>query len=181
MVAGALVELADQFAGGGEHDRIETAAAVGLPCREDVLGQRGQVADMDSSLVEVEAERFGSAVAEGDGCGAFGGVAEPVQLCEPDRSVGVGDVAEDAAGADRGKLLVITDQPNIPAASDNEADRGVKGKGVGHSGLVDHRQGRRPNFPGPVGQVMLIEGPGEFGEGIGDSADLEVSDLLFAP
>ena len=45
--AGALVELADQFAGGGEHDRIQAAAPVGLPGREDVLGERGEVADMD--------------------------------------------------------------------------------------------------------------------------------------
>jgi hypothetical protein len=36
--AGALVELADKFPGGGEHDRIKTAAAVGLPGGEDILG-----------------------------------------------------------------------------------------------------------------------------------------------
>jgi hypothetical protein len=62
--------------------------------------RRGEVADVDATLVEVEAERFGSAVAEGEGCEAFGGVGEPVQLGEPGCSVGVGDVAEDAAGAD---------------------------------------------------------------------------------
>ena len=172
MGAGALVELADQFAGGGEHDRIQAAAPVGLPGREDLLGERGEVADMDSSLVEVEAERFGPAVAEGEGGGAFGGVGEPVQLGEPERSVGVGDVAEHAAGADRGKLLVVTDQPNTAAASDDEMDGGVKGQGVGHPGLVDHHQGRRPNPAGPAGQVVLAGGPGEFGEGVGDSADL---------
>jgi len=64
--------------------------------------RRGEVADVDATLVEVEAERFGSAVAEGEGCEAFGGVGEPVQLGEPGCSVGVGDVAEDAAGADCG-------------------------------------------------------------------------------
>jgi hypothetical protein len=61
--AGPLVELADQFAGGGEHDRIQAAAPVGLPGGEDIFGEGGEVADMDSSLVEVEAERFGPAVA----------------------------------------------------------------------------------------------------------------------
>ena len=45
--AGALVELADQFAGGGEHDRIQAAAPVGLPGGEDLLGEGGEVADMD--------------------------------------------------------------------------------------------------------------------------------------
>ena len=127
MVAGALVELADQFAGGGEHDRIQAAAPVGLPGREDLLGEGGEVADMDSSLVEVEAERFGPAIAEGEGCEAFGGVGEPVQLGEPDRSVGVGDVAEHAAGADRGELLVVTDQPDTAAASDDEVRRRRQG------------------------------------------------------
>ena len=78
-------------------------------------------------LVEVEAERFGSAVAEGEGGGAFGGVGEPVQLGEPDGSVGVGDVAEHAAGADRGELLVVTDQPNTAAASDDEVRRRRQG------------------------------------------------------
>jgi hypothetical protein len=172
VVAGALVELADQLPGGGEHDRIEAAAPVGLPGREDFFGERGEVADMHSSLVEVEAERFGPAVAEGEGGGAFGGVGEPVQLSKPDRSVGVGDVAEHPASADRGELLVVTDQPNTAAASDDEIDGGVQGQSVGHPGLVDHHQGRRPNPAGPAGQVVAVEGPGEFGEGVGDSADL---------
>jgi hypothetical protein len=149
--AGPLVELADQLAGGGEHDRVKAPAAVGLPGREDVVGERGEVPDMDSSLVEVEAERFGPAVAEGEGCEAFGGVGEPEQLGEPDHSVGVGDVAEHPAGADRGKLLVVTDQPNTGAASDDEVGGGVQGKGVGHPGLVNHDQGRWPNPAGPVG------------------------------
>ena len=82
---------------------------------------------MDSSLVEVEAERFGPAVAEGEGGGAFGGVGEPVQFGEPERSVGVGDVAERAAGADRGELLVVTDQPDTAAASDDEVRRRRQG------------------------------------------------------
>ena len=86
--------------------------------------------------------------------------------------MGVGDVAEGAAGADGGELLVVTDQPNTAAASDDEVDGGVKGKGVGHPGLVNHNQGRRPNRPGPVGQVVLDGGPGEFGEGVGGAADL---------
>ena len=47
VVAGALVELADQFAGGGEHDRIQAAAPVGLPGGEHLLGERGEVPDMD--------------------------------------------------------------------------------------------------------------------------------------
>ena len=42
----------------------------------------------------------------------FGGVGEAVQLGELEGAVGVCDVAEDAAGADRGELLIITNQPD---------------------------------------------------------------------
>ena len=42
---------------------------------------------MDASPVKVEAERFGSAVTEGEAGGGFGGVGEPVQLGEPERAV----------------------------------------------------------------------------------------------
>ena len=53
------------------------------------------------------------------------------------------DVAEDTAGADRGELLIITDQPHTPTATDHELDGGVEGQGVGHPGFVDDHQGRR--------------------------------------
>ena len=39
-----------------------------------------------------------------------------MQLGEAERAVGVFDVAEDAAGADRGELLIITDQPDTRTA-----------------------------------------------------------------
>jgi hypothetical protein len=164
--AGALVELADQFTGRGEHDRIQAIAAVGQPGSEDVLGQSGEVPDMDSSLVEVEAERFGLPVAEGEGSGAFAGVGEPVQLGEPERSVGVGDIAKDPAGADRAELLIVTDQPHTPAAAHHILHGGVQGNGVGHPGLINHHQRRPPN-PCPVGRIVVVDGPGEFGDGIG--------------
>jgi hypothetical protein len=38
-----------------------------------------------------------------------------VQLGEMKGAVGVCDVAEDAAGADRGELLIIPDEPNTAA------------------------------------------------------------------
>ena len=73
--AGPLVELGDQVAGGGEHDRVQAGGAVGLPGGEDVLGHGGQVADVDAVAVEVEAERLGVALAQREGGGAFGRVA----------------------------------------------------------------------------------------------------------
>ena len=58
--AGALVELGDQLAGGGEHDRVQPGRSVGSPGGEDILGDGGEVADVDPAVVEVEAERLGS-------------------------------------------------------------------------------------------------------------------------
>jgi hypothetical protein len=59
------------------------------------------------------------------------------------RTVDVLDVAEDAAGADRGELLIITDQSDTRAAVNSEPDGGVEGEGVGHAGFIDDHQGRR--------------------------------------
>ncbi len=59
MGAGALVEFGDAFAGGGEHDRVESVVAVGAPGVEQVVGHGGFVADVDAVLVEVEAEGCG--------------------------------------------------------------------------------------------------------------------------
>ena len=47
--------------------------------------------------------------------------------------MGLFDVAEDATGADRGELLIITNQPDTPTTSDHELDGGVEGEGVGHA------------------------------------------------
>ena len=69
-------------------------------------------------------------------------------------AVGVGDVAEHAAGADRGQLLVVTDQPDTPPRPMTNCDGGVEGEGVGHAGLVDDDQGRRADRCRPVGQVV---------------------------
>ena len=57
---------------------------------------------MDALLVEVEAERFGSAVAESQGGGRFGRVGESVQLTQPEGAIAGLDVAEHPASTDRG-------------------------------------------------------------------------------
>ena len=73
VVAGAGVQLGDEVAGGGEHDRVQAGGSVGLPGVEHVVGDRGQVADVDAVVVEVEAECFGVPIAEGEAGGALGG------------------------------------------------------------------------------------------------------------
>ena len=54
--------------------------------------------------------------------------------------MGLFDVAEDTAGADRGELLIITDQPDTRTAIDGELHGGVEGEGVGHAGFIDDHQ-----------------------------------------
>ena len=71
--------------------------------------------------------------------------------------MGVCDVAEDAAGADRGELLIITDQADTGTATDGELDGGVEGEGVGHAGFVDDHQGRRADRGRPVRQVAVLQ------------------------
>ena len=73
VVAGFPVEFGDEFAGWGEHDRIEAFRAVVLPGGEHLVGAGVQVADVASLVVQVEAYGLGFAVAEGEGVGGFGG------------------------------------------------------------------------------------------------------------
>jgi hypothetical protein len=122
---GALVELADQFPGRGQHDRVQALAAIGLPGLENIVEGGGGVSDVDASPVEVVPERLRPAVAKGEGGGSFGRVDEAVQLTQPDRAVPCLDVTEYAAGADRGELLIITDQPDTATTANNELDGGV--------------------------------------------------------
>ena len=59
VVAGPLVEDADQLAGRGQHDGVAAVAAVGLPRVEGGVKGGGRVADVDALPVEVEADCFG--------------------------------------------------------------------------------------------------------------------------
>ena len=177
MVAGAPVELGGQFAGGGEHDRVTAVRAVVEPGVEDVLGEGVEVADVDPAVVEVEAEGLRAAVAQGEGGGGFGGVGEPEQLGQAGGAVGGGEVAQHAAGADRGELLVVSDQPDAAAPGHDEVDGGVEGEGVGHAGLVEENQGGRPDPLRPVGQVAGLDGPDELGEGVGAGVGLGAQHL----
>ena len=71
--------------------------------------------------------------------------------------MGVFDVAKHTAGADRGELLIISDQADARTPSDGELDGGVEGQGVGHAGFVDDHQGRRPDRCRPLRQVAVIQ------------------------
>jgi hypothetical protein len=127
MRAGTAVELGDQVPGGGDHDRVEPSLSVGNPSAERILSRGGEVADVNAPVIKVEVERPGVAVAEGERCCRFGGVGEAVQLGQAEGAVALLDVAEDTASADRGELLIISDQSDTRAPSDGELDGGVEG------------------------------------------------------
>ena len=178
VILSALVEPADQLPRRGQHDRVQALVAVVLPGVENIVeGGRG-VADVDASPVEVEAERFGPALAKREGGGGLSRVGEPVQFGEPDRSVGVCDVAKHPAGTDRSQLLIITDRPNTATTADDELNGSVQGEGVGHPGFVDDHQrgpvdtvGVQPTPTSPsAGRVHGSEAEAEVDHAFGDGA-----------
>jgi hypothetical protein len=82
MLAGSAVELSDELAGRGEHDRVQSDGSVGLPSSEGILGDLGEITDVKTAMIEIEAECAGIAVPQGErGC-CFGRVGEAVQLTQ---------------------------------------------------------------------------------------------------
>jgi hypothetical protein len=141
MRAGPAVEFGDEVPGWGDHDCVEPSRSVGSPSREGILRGGGEVADMNAAVIKVEVECLWFAFSEGERCCRFGG---SVKRCSSVRRrapwVCVCDVAKDAAGADRGELLIISDKSDVRTAIDGELDSGVQGQSVGHTGLVNDHQ-----------------------------------------
>ena len=79
-----------------------------------------------------------------------------MQLAQAKGAVALLDVAKDTAGADRGELLIISDQADTCTAIDGELYSRVEGEGVGHSGFVDDQQGRRADRGRPIRQVAVL-------------------------
>jgi hypothetical protein len=80
-----------------------------------------------------------------------------MQFSQAQGAVALLDVAEHTAGADRGELLIITNQPDTGTPFDSELDGGVEGQSVGHSGFVDDHQCRRADRGHPVGQLAVVQ------------------------
>ena len=57
MITGSAVEVADEFAGGGEHDRVQPNGPVGNPRGEGIIDCLGEVADVHPAVIKVELER----------------------------------------------------------------------------------------------------------------------------
>ena len=140
MRAGTSVEFGDEVPGGGDHDRVEPSRSIGNPSVERILRRGGPITDMNTAVIKVELQPRRVALADGKRRCRFGGVGEAMQLSQAEGAVGLLDVAQHTAGADRGELLIITDQPDTPTTSDHELDGGVEGQSVGHPGFVDDHQ-----------------------------------------
>ena len=171
---GAEVQLPDLGVGGCDQQRVQPRCAVGGPRGERLVGGRGGVADMDPAVVEVVAEAGRVAAAQGQGGGGFGAVraavrvAEPAHLGEGDGAVGALDVAEHPAGADRGELPVVADEPHRRAALAGVVDDGGEVERAGHARLVDDQQAAGPDRVDPVGDGRPCpERVDELGERVG--------------
>src|SRR5829696_1149450 len=103
MRAGTSVQFGDHVPGGCDHDRVEPSRSVGNPSVERILTGGGHIPDMNTTVIKIEVERSQVAVPDGEGCSCFGGVGKAVQLGQVEGAIAVFDVAEDAAGADRGE------------------------------------------------------------------------------
>ena len=169
--SGALVEVADEVSGGGDHDGVQAGEPVGEPAGEAVVGEGVEVADVDAVVVGVEGGGFVVAVAERDRGGGFGGVVEADHVGEFEGALG-GDVAQHAAGADGGELLVVADEADAGAAAGQVGDGGVEVEGGGHGGLVDDDQRPLIHVGCPVGHVAAGQSPGQGGQGVGVAAGL---------
>ena len=66
MIAGSAVELSDELAGGSEHDRVESGRSILNPSGERILGDLGEITDMNTAMIEIEAECAGIAFPQGE-------------------------------------------------------------------------------------------------------------------
>jgi hypothetical protein len=155
MLAGAAVQVGDQLAGRSEHDRVQSGRSILNPSGEGILGDLGEITDMNPAVIEIEAECTGIPFPQGERGLCFGRDGEAVQLGQVQGAVHVLDVAEDAAGADGGELLIITNQPDTRPVVESEPDCGVEGQGVGHAGLVDDDQRCRADTRCPVRKIAV--------------------------
>ena len=128
--AGAFVEFGDQRVGGGKQDRVAAGSQVGGPGLVGHVRGGGIGADMHPVVVDVEPDRGGVTGADGKAGGGFGGpgfgVGEAYDGAQGDGVVGVGEIAQNAAGADRRQLLIVADEAHAGAARHRVSDEGVE-------------------------------------------------------
>jgi hypothetical protein len=78
LITGSAVELGDELAGRSEHDRVQSGRSILNPSVERVLGDLGEITDMNTAMIEIEVECAGIAVPQGERGLCFGRVGEAV-------------------------------------------------------------------------------------------------------
>ena len=78
MITGSAVELSDELAGRSEHDRVQSDRSIWNPGSERILGDLGEITDMNTALIEIEAECAGITFPQGERGVCFGRVGEAV-------------------------------------------------------------------------------------------------------
>jgi hypothetical protein len=78
MITGSPVELSDELPGRSEHDRVQSDGSVGNPSGEGIIGDVGEITDMNTAMIEIEAECAGIAVPQGERGVCLGRVGEAV-------------------------------------------------------------------------------------------------------
>jgi len=56
MIPGAAVELSDKLAGRSQHDRIQSGRSILNPGSERIVGDLGEITDMNPAMIEIEAK-----------------------------------------------------------------------------------------------------------------------------
>jgi hypothetical protein len=125
MLPGTAVEFVDELSGGRDHDRVEPRRPIRNPSLERILGRGRDVADMNTAMINIKVERVRFTFSQSERCRRFTRIGEAMKLGQVEGAVAVLDVAEDAAGADRGELLIITNQSDTRTTIDRPADGAV--------------------------------------------------------
>ena len=60
MITGSPVQLSNKLAGRSEHDRIESGRSILNPSGEGIIGDLGEITDMHTAMIEIEASAPGS-------------------------------------------------------------------------------------------------------------------------
>jgi hypothetical protein len=78
LIAGSAVELGDKLAGWSEHDRVQSNRSILNLSGKGIVGDLGEITDMNTTMIEIEAECAGIAFPQGERGLCFGRIGEAV-------------------------------------------------------------------------------------------------------
>jgi hypothetical protein len=146
VVVDALVEGVCHLGGVTQQQRILADRNISAVTSQGVGGHGDRIPGMESIVADVPvdglADRFGCAVAQREGCGAFLGVAHPPHFGEV---LGPGQIGAQlgehaTARLHRGQLVGIPDQDGLHPGGGGGSEQLTQVVGADHAGLVNHHQ-----------------------------------------